>query len=204
MKIIGIAGQAGSGKDTLAKMLAAQMPAAKVVHFGDALKRVAMDLYGFSYEQCFGTQAQKETVDERWGITPRFVFQRLGTEVGRAIHGDTWVKKLEADIQMYIGGKELVYEDPNWRWVDRIGPRPRLFIVADVRFPNEARFSRENGYLVRVERGTRHTVADSTHTSETLVGELFVDMTIRNDGTLGDLSSEAASLTRMLPTAWGE
>lgn len=88
MNIIGIAGRredgssAGAGKDEVAKVLAARHGYV-IVSFADPIKRIAMDLYQFSFEQLWGSK--KEEPDPRY---PRehgpFVKQHVGAEAAQA------------------------------------------------------------------------------------------------------------------------
>jgi hypothetical protein len=65
MNIIGVAGRAGVGKDSAADVLVKHHGFVKVA-FADPLKRVAMDLWGFSEEQLWGTSSKRNDPDPRW------------------------------------------------------------------------------------------------------------------------------------------
>jgi len=91
------------------------------------LKRAAQRVFGFTDEQVWG--AQKEAVDPRYGFSPRWLLQRLGTEGLRAEFGD--------DIHARALLRGLRQRPPE-------GP-PRLVVVDDVRFPNDAHFIAQGG-----------------------------------------------------------
>lgn len=176
--LIGFAGTKGSGKNTAASIVAAASQATvHIMGFADPLKQIARRLYDLSPEQTHG--ALKETVDPRWEKTPREIMQVLGTEVGRGIHAETWVRAARREWSVHLGLGNCV-------------------VVADVRYPNEVKTIREDGGVVwRIRRPGLVPTVGATHTSEALAlgpAEAF-DGDIDNDGTVEDL---AAKLKPML------
>lgn len=118
--IIGICGPKGSGKTTAAKAL--QDIGFFRMAFADPLKEALKIMCLFSDEQMYGSQEVKQTVDERWGFTPRYAMQQLGTEFGRDVLGeDHWIKHLLFRV------KALSQIDPE-----------HPIVIEDVRFVNEA------------------------------------------------------------------
>lgn len=103
------------------------------------------------------------TDKEGHSITNRLFLQLLGTEVGRAIDPDIWVKAL---FNQYN-------DQENW-------------IITDVRFPNEADAIKEKGgLLIKVERDTSY---EDTHASEHALDQYDkFDVIIDNNGSLEDL-----------------
>lgn len=169
-KIIGFTGLKGSGKDTAAQMTGGQMFA-----FASELKATARKWYGLSWEQVYGDQ--KEVVDPKWGLTPREIMQRLGTEVARSIHPETWTRYLLDDRIPAVMAIVL-------------GP-PRLAVITDVRFPNEVSAIHERGgHVIRINRLAAATNQYSAHESESHIRGLMVDYDIDNNGTLDELRSE--------------
>lgn len=170
--LIGIRGEKGHGKDALATALIERLPGTvRRLAFADALKRTAMDLYGLSIKQCYGTLADKETTDPRWGLSPREILQRLGTEVGRSVHPETWTRKLLADAALTSG---------------------RFLLVPDTRFPNEVdAIHGAGGVVIRVIRPGFRTGAFEGHASETALNAVPADYTVVNDGDLTVLDRKA-------------
>ena len=111
----------------------------KMYSFADYLKEFCMDVYGLTYEQCYGTDEQKNTLTElKWEdmpthpteidydkkeinnkkglMTAREVLQYFGTDIVRKMFSHAWVRATINKIK-----KE----------------KPKLAIITDGRFPNE-------------------------------------------------------------------
>lgn len=117
--------RAGHGKSTVAKYLTSEY-GAKTISLATPLKRTAQACMNFSDAQLWGTQAEKEAVDPRYGFSCRQFLQKLGTEgmrreFGQDIHLDTMVR--------------LSTQGPGGA-IRHTG----LFIVDDARFVNEVRY----------------------------------------------------------------
>ena len=123
MRIIGIAGLARSGKDTLADYL--------LDNLGDVWRRSSFanpmkQMLGAIGVDC--SDSNKDNIDPTFGVPVRHMMQTLGTEWGREmIHGNIWV---EAFARLNAG---------------------KYVIVPDVRFENEAELVREYGVLICIE-----------------------------------------------------
>lgn len=86
-----------------------------------------MRTLSFTREQLWGTQAEKEAKDPRYGFSPRWFLQRLGTEGCRAVFGENfWI-----DIAI-----QKILKDA-----------PALAVIDDARFINEAKAVRAVGLL---------------------------------------------------------
>lgn len=144
MKLVGICGDIGSGKDTVANHLLAKYDF-QVLSFATELKRWVFALveplgverrhiYGGSVETKQADQAepltflpnryacQPGTTLEHW--TGRSLLEYLGTDVARGIDPDVWVRHLAKVIESRQRMKRGI--DPELR-----------FVIPDVRFPNE-------------------------------------------------------------------
>ena len=122
MHLIGIAGQARAGKDTLASYMLDNLDGTwSRSSFADPIKEM-LKVIGVD---C--SDDAKAVIDERFCYTPRHMMQILGTEWGREmIHGNIWV---EAFARLNAG---------------------KCRIVPDVRFENEADLVREHGVLIHL------------------------------------------------------
>jgi hypothetical protein len=97
--------------------------------------------------------------------------QMLGTEWGRSLHADFWVRlagAYVADIQ------------------DQAFERGVNFCVSDVRFENEANFVRERGGVIwRIDRPGVERVRD--HASERQIESIAYDTVVPNHGDFDEL-----------------
>lgn len=91
--VIALCGPAGSGKSTVADYLVLKYGASRY-GFATPLKEMVKNALGFTHEQVYGTQEQKEAVDPRYGRSARWFLQRIGTEGCRGTFGvDFWTKQ---------------------------------------------------------------------------------------------------------------
>lgn len=128
MIVIALMGPAGSGKSTIAQFLVERY-GAKRYAFAGPLKEVARRTLDFTPEQVYGTQEQKEAADARYGFSPRWFLQRLGTEGARVVFGDDfWTRTALDQIR-----RDALLADA----VARPGA-PSIAVIEDARFANEA------------------------------------------------------------------
>mgnify|MGYP002858905725 FL=1 len=130
----------------------------KIYNFADTLKQnVCMEVLGLSYEQCYGTDENKnelvdcflpcttlsrETEADKQ-MTAREVMQYVGTDIFRRIKKTVWI-----DSTMSRISKE----------------KPKMAIITDCRFPDEVdAVKNAGGYVIRLTRDLHN----SSHISET-------------------------------------
>ena len=77
--IIGLIGNKGSGKDTVAEALADRLLIDRWP-LADPIKRAVQIIFNFSDKQLHDPK-EKEKIDKRYGVSPRHVFQKFGTEI---------------------------------------------------------------------------------------------------------------------------
>jgi len=194
MRIIGLTGKARSGKNTVASIIEDEfiakmytLPDIHVVAFGDALKEACSLMFGIPLER-FNSDDAKEAKDNFWGFSPREICQYIGTEVARE-HFDPefWIKRLQLELQR------------------EYDVRNDVFVIADVRFDNEAQWIRNNGGIViRVVRPEANgDVGIPSHVSEAGVSENLIDYTIFNNGTLDQLQTKTEEVANRLFRAFG-
>ena len=141
--IIGVCGFIGCGKDTVADHLVNQHGYRRE-SFAGTLKDAVASVFGWDREMLEGKSAEarewREEVDEWWAkrlnmptLTPRWVLQYWGTEVGRKnFHTDIWIASLENKLR---------------KSKDNI-------VVSDCRFPNEvSSIKNAGGKIIWVKRG---------------------------------------------------
>lgn len=156
MVLLGIMGKKGSGKDTVSDYLVEHYQFHKLA-FAGPIKQVAQNMFDFTEQQLNGEL--KETIDKRWGISPREVFQKLGTEFG------------QFDLPKYFPplGKKV---NRNF-WVERLKieygklPNNSNVIVSDVRFNHEIEaIKKMGGKIIYIERNDRIWEKQDIHLSE--------------------------------------
>lgn len=135
--VVGLLGRAGSGKSTSAEYLEEHFTAARY-SFARPLKELAKELFGLTDEQVYGTQAQKEEVDPRYGVSARDLLIRLGEGARKYIGNRVWADGcINAILAQHAQGG------------------PSLHVIEDVRHINEAEIiktdKRIRGYVVKLE-----------------------------------------------------
>lgn len=173
--LIGVLGKSGSGKDTIADYVCENYGYTKIA-FAKPIKDICRIMFGFNEEQLYGNK--KETVDEYWGVSPRHMFQYIGTDVMRTqiqtqipnIGMDFWVKCTEKIILNLLKENKKV-------------------IVSDVRFQNEIDLiTRLGGVVIKLNRDSNN-LKDGTesHISEQNIDNLIGNYLIENNSTLNEL-----------------
>lgn len=160
MKIVGFTGKAGSGKDTLADYLVESRHYIKV-SFAGPLKSMLAQV-GFPEPK---DRATKELPIAGFSFTWRDAAQKLGTEWGRALDPDIWVKIMEGLLQRLSDDARVVF--------------------SDVRFDNEAEMIRRlGGKVVHVTGRAADLGANAGHSSEAGVRWADGDVALDNSGSL--------------------
>lgn len=174
MKLLGILGQAGSGKDTLADWLASNHKFVKVA-IADPLKRHLKDIYLLDDEQLWGPSPARGAPDVRYMMangepfTARVGAQRLGD-----IYRELWPEAMVAYMRRVISS----LRDSRWskyRADEGLVPnfsstcaQPKGIVVTDLRMPDEVRAVQEmGGKVVRLRRqGATGQVGIPNHQTE--------------------------------------
>lgn len=163
--IIGLGYRARSGKDVVADYLVNKYGFKKTA-FAASLKEACRTIFHLTDRQLYGDL--KEVPDEFWGVTPRYILQRVGTECMRDGYDKSiWVRSLERQVT----------QPGNW-------------VITDVRFVNEAEaVKRWGGNVFRIDRpGVGVTGGIDKHPSEVEMDVYHEwDAIIKNDGTFEKL-----------------
>ena len=153
--------------------------------FANTLKvGIGMTIFGLNSRQLWGDD--KSIVDEYWGMTPRDILQKAGTDAMRNVFGkDIWVKVAERELKKHL--------DLNV-----------ACLIDDVRFPNEAELIHKyGGIVIRIDRVMPGNEADS-HESETAMDSYTKwDHVIANNGTKRDLKRSIRTIVTQLIIANG-
>jgi hypothetical protein len=206
MAIIGVFGYAGSGKDTVGKLIQYNMSRGsripidelledhsmhewwleeqsgwEIKKWAGKLKTVASLITGIEVKKFEDQEFKKTSLGPEWGMTVRDLLQKLGTEAMRdGLHTNVWVNALMSDYKPGPFYPEVPAEDhaefPNW-------------IITDTRFPNEAQAIKDKGGMViKVDRPGVGPV--NGHPSEDALKDYNFDYVIHNDGSINDLDNK--------------
>jgi hypothetical protein len=81
MQVICLIGQKRVGKDTVADIIQAHDTEFQRFALAEPIKDIARIMFNFTEEQLYS--AEKDMLDDRWGIRPRDFFERFGTDIMR-------------------------------------------------------------------------------------------------------------------------
>jgi len=185
MRIIGVCGFIGSGKDTIADILIKERGFIKL-SFASALKDAVSVIFGWNRDMLEGATKEsrewREKIDDWWSqrlniptLTPRWVLQRWGTDILRdKFHQDIWLASLERKIMSF--------------------PSETSIVITDCRFPNEIALLKNLGAtMIQVNR-PMIIKSGSTHSSETSWLGTDFDIIINNNSTLDNLKEEVLNI----------
>ena len=179
MKLIGLSGKSGSGKDTVANYLVTNYNYTKL-SFGSVLKDVVSCIFGWPRNLLEGdTKESREfrNKEDKWWsehlkikITPRIALQKIGTDVFRMhFHQDIWLLILKKQITKY----------------DKV-------VVTDIRFLNECNMIKEIGGIIM--KISRDNIIKDTHLSENILDNIKFKYNITNNGTIEELNKKINSI----------
>jgi hypothetical protein len=165
-------------------------PFVKLYSFADNLKSICHELFDIPLESLWGTDEQKNQKQKhllwdgmpdeirgkrRGAMTAREFMQILGTDIMRNIYGSVWVNSAI---------KKIIRE------------QSELAIIADVRFPNEAKaIENAGGVVVRLTRA----IKEDNHPSETALDNYNFKHYIDNEkGSIDSLIGKVKSFYKKL------
>ena len=162
-------------------------PIIKSYNFADPLKNLCISLFGMSYEQCYGTEQQKNSPttikkprEKNKYYTAREFLQFFGTDVCRKIRGDIWTSACISQIAE---------------------EQSEFAVIGDCRFPNEAEsIQKIGGKIIRLTRSPY----EDEHVSETALDDFDnFDAVIDNKNMTID-EQNAALLNILFEWGWIE
>ena len=213
MNTIGLLGNIGSGKNTVAQYLATKgcIPTS----FAGPLKDLCANVFGWDRELLEGETDEsrqfRETVDMFWSkklsipnFTPRLALQLIGTDVMRNhFNENIWISSLEYRVKKLHHQNECV-------------------VISDCRFQNEVKIIQAmNGTIILVEREekpewyeialkanqgdavARHIMNrdfKQIHASEWDWIGCHIDFTVKNNSTKEELFEQIDQILEKLPT----
>jgi len=160
--LIGIAGPARSGKDTLANFLVTAIGGYKYSR-AEPIRSMLLP-FGINMDNPFW-EATKEEEIPILGVSPRYMMQTLGTEWGRNL--------INPDLWLILAHQRLLKNGPG-------------MIIPDIRFNNEADWVRKRkGQIIHLTRPNQNYI--KAHVSENGIDVMPEDIHVVNDGSIEDL-----------------
>jgi hypothetical protein len=132
--IISLSGKKLSGKSSVAAYLVNKHGFVEVSWAAPLKEIIGKQLFRFSHDQLYDP-IQKEVIDPRWGMSPRDILQKVGTDLFRNnLMDDFWVR---------IGVETIKEEIAKGNHV----------VLSDTRFPNELKAIEDlGGKTIRLKR----------------------------------------------------
>ena len=177
--VVGIMGNKGSGKGTIANRFVEH--GYIELSFANAVKKAVSNIFSWPFELLLGNTEEsrifRETEDLWWSkklgkrITPRIILQEFATNTMRNnFHQDIWLLTVEREIYDY----------------EKLGQTK--FVISDLRFENEHSWIRTflNNKIISVTRPCNQSY--DIHESETSWLSLSRDYELVNDSTIEELN----------------
>lgn len=175
MKILGLHGDAGSGKDTLANLLVESSSEEWVQYsFANPIRQMVNIGLGISMEVMQDPIKKNDPEFGYMGKSARYILQTLGTEWGRNLVSDSiWINEFKRRAKLITENTDC----------SSLG-----IVVTDCRFENEANAIRELGghvvHIIRPNNPYTRSVNQggvTKHASEAGLPSHLIDFTIIND-----------------------
>ena len=196
LKLIGIHGHAGVGKDTISAYLHSNYKNVYGEAFAGPLKDACVEAFGIERE-FFDDPDLKNIPNEYWKVSPRQIAQFVGTElfrqniwqlVGWDVGNSFWIHRLEGRLTGALGE----YKNNPYAPGDCV-------IISDVRFQNEYDWIIANeGIIIHVTRpGCTGNVGISGHSSEAGIPNFHTPEAyfhVDNSGTLDELYAKVDAI----------
>jgi hypothetical protein len=179
-RLLGLYGQKQQGKSTIAQFLV-ERHQYQEFSFAGVLKKGVAHLFSLSWSQMEDARL-KETLDLRWGVTPRYLLQRVGTELFRQ-----QITRYLPHIRL----QKVFWIDHFLHWHQKLmetQPHCRM-VVSDVRFQDEIEIIQDcGGDIWCVQRQmVPSTSSVDVHVSEQICTLPFNALKIQNLGSISDL-----------------
>lgn len=179
LKLIGLHGLAGCGKDTVAEFLCDNYEF-KQISLADPIKKGITAMFGLPHEYLSDRELKEKPLDQLCGKSPRQVMQTLGTEWGRkTLCNDIWLKVAQKDIDY----SQKLATTKNY-YLNGL-------VISDIRFEGEAKWLRDQGGTIwHIHRPENPYAIKTEHESEQGIEvSANSDIIILNDGDIEDLQN---------------
>lgn len=201
--IIGIAGLAGSGKDTVCDILRHYSVIDSRYAFADPLKKAVNALFGWGEKHAFGDQKEVDQIISisdlnhnavefigelhmlsitMFGVSANAIFEYFKSELASYINTEIDCYVISPRQAYQIFGTEVCRDRIDAGIWTKLSPTHRV-CIPDVRFLNEADWvNQNNGKIIRIIRPDVGSVAE--HESESYIDAIDADIEIINDSSL--------------------
>jgi hypothetical protein len=188
--IIGLCGNQGSGKDTVADILVSEYGFIKLT-FASTLKDIVAILFSWQRDLLEGLTEEsrlwRETSDDFWSeklsipkFTPRKALQMIGTDLFRIhFNNDIWTNIVENKISITLKN------NPNTN-----------IVISDCRFTNEFNLIKQftDSHIIMILREKNNSTNKIAHLSETEWVNYNFDAILQNDNSIDELKTNLKSL----------
>lgn len=183
-KIIGILGDIGAGKSTVAEYLEKKHGFSSYT-FAEPLKKIG-EIFYFTKSQLYGTQQEKLEINKYHGISGREFMEKFGTDIVR----ETVPKVLPTMAHLWVRLFEIYSQENS----------STNIVIGDVRFPDEAKtICEQGGILIKI---IRPSLTDEMRRKESRVEQekdkIAPHIEILNHGNLGDLYKNVDTAIELL------
>jgi len=171
-RVIALCGARRTGKDTIANYLVFKY-GYEHIKITTPLKEICKVLFQFTDEQL--ETDLKETVDKRWGVSPRQVMQFVGTDMFQYK-----IQELMPDVGRRFWINSLV---------EHIRTQPdKRYVISDLRFHHEMdALGYFMPYIIKVVSNRIQKNNTDTHVSECEQKEIKENIYVTNNDTIEDL-----------------
>jgi len=192
MQVICLIGQKRVGKDTVADIIQANDSEFQRFALASPIKDIARIMFNFTEDQLYS--AEKDVLDDRWGIRPRDFFERFGTDI------------MQFDIYKYLPGLDGTVPRRCF-WVQSLINKIKQLqcqkvIITDVRGLHELEAIAEafpDARFIKITRGTTVPGSGVEHITQVepeLIPLDKIDVVIDNTGTLEELKEKVKKISQ--------
>lgn len=194
LKLIGLTGQAGCGKDTVARIICDTQEFIQI-SLAEPIKRGLSEMLGLSIDTLTDRELKEKPLAQYGNKTPRQLMQTLGTEWGRnCVNQSIWLDVAQQQIN-YINRIANDGDAYGGQYIAGI-------VISDIRFPGEAKWLRDQGGTIwHIRRPDNPFATKSVHESEIPLIPQDGDQFIINDGDIDALFETVNAMMQRIEEA---